>query len=94
MINKQALTSNLTKTAIATVGFAFASTALIAAPANADTLTLDLSDATNGDAAADYPTVQIELSQTDPSGPIQATVDVVPAHRSDRRPARRFLKSS
>jgi hypothetical protein len=76
MITNLTFTNRLTKTALISAGFAVASAAFLAAPAQADTLTINLSDTTNSD-AADYPTVEIVLNETAP-GTIEATVNVVP----------------
>ncbi|AFY80959.1 PEP-CTERM sorting domain-containing protein [Oscillatoria acuminata] len=77
MITNLTFTNRLSQTMLATAGFALASAAFLVAPANADTLTVKLNDATNGN-PPEFPTVEVKLSQDAPGGPITATVNVVP----------------
>lgn len=76
MITNLTFTNRLSKTLLTSAGFALASAAFLAAPANADTLTINLSDVTNEN-TSNYPTVELVLNETAP-GTIEATVNVVP----------------
>jgi len=76
MITNLTFTNRLPKTLLTSAGFALASAAFLAGPAQADTLTINLSDATNGNPPG-FPTVEVQLSQDAPGGAITATVNVV-----------------
>ena len=76
MITNLTFTNRFGQTALISAGFALASVAFLAGPAQADTLTINVSDATNTN-TSNYPTVEIVLNETAP-GTIQATVNVVP----------------
>ncbi|MGL5193037.1 MAG: PEP-CTERM sorting domain-containing protein [Chroococcales cyanobacterium] len=76
MITNLTFTNRFSQTALISAGFALASVAFLAGPAQADTLTINLSDATNEN-TGDFPTVEIVLNETAP-GTIEATVNVVP----------------
>lgn len=76
MITNLTFTNRFSQTALISAGFALASVAFLAGPAQADTLTINLSDVTNEN-TGDFPTVEIVLNETAP-GTIEATVNVVP----------------
>ncbi|MBD1937561.1 PEP-CTERM sorting domain-containing protein [Microcoleus sp. FACHB-68] len=65
------------KSSLLAVGLLSASAALIALPAKAATVQVNLSDKTNTD-TADYPTVKVTLDDTSNPGKITAKVEVVP----------------
>ncbi len=75
MITNLTFTSVLSKSILTSAGFVLASVAFLAAPATANPVTFNLTDATNTN-TSNYPTVDITLTETAP-GVIQATVNVV-----------------